>query len=144
MAATRSLGRTLLAATAVLGTALVPAGASAQPPPATDSDPAVPRSANVMRLTVDGGPGGHRTVMLTCNPAGGTHPQSAAACADLSRVNGNFENLGQKRSNTMCTMIYRPITVTATGTWEDSSVDYGDEYPNACVLTARTGPVFDF
>ncbi|RCW45302.1 subtilisin inhibitor-like [Halopolyspora algeriensis] len=146
MAATRSLGRALLAATAVFAATLAPAGASAQPPPAQDSAPAAPRPSDVMRLTVDSatGSGTPRSVVLACHPSGGTHPRSAAACAALSKVDGKFENLRKGRANGMCTMIYKPITVTATGTWKGTTVKYDDDYPNACVLTAHTGPVFDF
>ncbi len=52
---------------------------------ASANDPIIPRVS--LSVTVSGTPGSpaqHWT--LTCDPAGGTHPDPAAACADLLRT----------------------------------------------------------
>ena len=41
-------------------------------------------------------------------------------------------------------MMYRPVTATAKGNWHGQPVSFTSTYPNGCVLTQRTGPVFQF
>lgn len=146
MAAIRLFGRTLIATAAIAGATLASAGASAEPLPSASSDPAVQRPVSVMRLTVDrdNGSDPSRAAVLTCGPAGGTHPRAASACATLNKVDGKFGELRTGRADAMCPLIYRPVTVTASGTWEGTPVTHEKTYPNACVLTTYTGTVFDF
>ncbi|MDR7301195.1 SSI family serine proteinase inhibitor [Haloactinomyces albus] len=146
MAAIRLFGRTLIATTAIAAATLASTGASAAPLPSASSEPSVQHSASVLHLTVDRGTGSdpYRAVVLTCGPAGGTHPKAASACENLDRAGGKFSGLRAGRDNAMCPLVYRPVTVTATGTWEGTPVKHEKTYSNACVLTAHTGPVFDF
>src|SRR5687767_11691044 len=52
---------------------------------------------------------------LTCNPDGGDHPSADAACAEIEAAQGDFEALPGEPT-ALCTFIYEPVTVTATGT----------------------------
>ena len=83
-----------------------------------------------------------RQVVLVCSPAGGTHKQAKAACADLKAAKGNPAAI--KNDGSMCMMIYDPVTVTATGNWKNKPVRYTHTYGNSCVLKASTGALFAF
>ncbi|MBA8825113.1 hypothetical protein FHX42_002464 [Saccharopolyspora lacisalsi] len=136
----RALGRTLLATTAIAGLALAPATATAEPTSVKPPE----RGAKVVHLTVeDGMSQQHRSVWLNCSPAGGTHPKAKAACDALNSTGGKFKSLSANR-DALCPLIYRPVTVTAKGTWNGTRVDYTEKFSNACVLHSHTGSVFDF
>jgi hypothetical protein len=79
---------------------------------------------------------------LTCEPAGGLHPRADEACLALSDVDGQFDGLTTGQA--LCTMEYDPIVVKASGTWRGETRTFEAEFPNACVMRAETGPVFDF
>lgn len=142
MAATRLLGRTLLAAIAVAGATATPT-AVADPAPAPHS---APDPLTILRLSATSGYSTttHSTATLTCHPAGGTHSSALEACRSLSAAGGSFESLRTGGENTMCPLIYKPVTVRATGMWNDEAVNFEQTYPNQCVLEAYTGPVFTF
>lgn len=137
MAATRLISRTLLAATALAGTALTPAASAA---------PAPPPQVTFMNLSVqpDTSARDSRTTVLTCDPAGGTHPNAGAACSTLSSAHGDFAALPTAHSNTVCPQIYKPVTFTAQGTWHDRPVQFHKKFANACVASSQTGQVFQF
>lgn len=80
-------------------------------------------------------------VVLSCDPAGGSHPTPAAACAELEARDGSIT---RDPGDTMCPMIYRPVTVEANGTWRGASVEFERTYGNDCQMTAATGTVFAF
>ncbi|MDT0305122.1 SSI family serine proteinase inhibitor [Streptomonospora wellingtoniae] len=85
------------------------------------------------------------TTTLHCRPAGGSHPDPAAACAALDRAGGDFDALGETSpQTTMCTMQYAPVRVRASGVWQGRTVDYTETFSNACVAAAETAGVFDF
>jgi Subtilisin inhibitor-like len=72
------IAATCAAAAAACGSASSPGGVSR---------PAAPKvSLNITVTAAPGSPAQHWT--LTCDPAGGTHPDPAAACAELQRVQG--------------------------------------------------------
>jgi hypothetical protein len=83
-----------------------------------------------------------RAVSLRCDPDGGDHPAPSAACAAIAATSGDLENL--TGPNGMCTLEYRPVTVTARGVWEGRLISYSGTFPNRCALIQRTGPVFGF
>ncbi|PSK95853.1 subtilisin inhibitor-like [Murinocardiopsis flavida] len=85
---------------------------------------------------VEGDPGESRVATLSCGPAGGSHPDAAAACAQI-REAGSIEEV--KADPGPCPMVYRPVTAIAEG-----SESYGKEFPNSCVLTSEKGAVFAF
>lgn len=85
-----------------------------------------------------------RTVTLTCNPTGGTHPDAAAACAIVDQVGGaGLENMDLD-PDAICTMQYDPYTVSVQGNDHFLWVDFAKTYSNPCVLTARTGAFYNF
>lgn len=116
---------------------------------ASDSPPlsiAMSPSPSTLLLSVSDGEQvrfGARTVVLRCQPAGGNHPKSATACAQLAGRGGDFAALnvdpGQR-----CILLYAPVTVTALGTWHDEVVRYQETFGNSCMLHAKTGAVFQF
>lgn len=102
--------------------------------------------ASQLKLTVNEGdkPANNaRQSTLRCNPAGGNHPNPAAACAELAKVAGDISKMDVE-PGTACTMQYEPITVTARGRWEGKAVDFTKTYGNPCVLRTGTGPLFSF
>ena len=80
---------------------------------------------------------------LTCNPAGGSHPNPVAACEQLSKVAGRIEDIPEKQG--ICTEIFLPVILRASGTWNGEERRYEHEFPNRCVgVLATGGVVFDF
>ncbi|MBA9003420.1 SSI family serine proteinase inhibitor [Thermomonospora cellulosilytica] len=82
-----------------------------------------------------------RTVTLTCEPPGGTHPRAVRACADLARSGGRFV---REAPHTVCTLEHRPVVAEAAGRWRGRPVRWTGSFPNACVLRARGGAIFRF
>ncbi|MCO1580795.1 SSI family serine proteinase inhibitor [Crossiella sp. SN42] len=132
--------RQRLFATAAIVAAISGAGLTAGPVNAG------PAQSSRLTLTIaegeDPAPIAHRRT-LTCQPPGGDHPRAAAACADLTRANGDLARLPGDPAHPGCPRDYRPVTVTARGHWQGRPVRFQRTYPNQCVLTASTGPVFD-
>jgi hypothetical protein len=85
-----------------------------------------------------------RTVTLQCFPTGGTHPNAAAACADVMKAGGDLAHVPAPAPQRACFMIYSPVTVTAQGQWRGQNVRYTKQFPNTCVMRDKTGSVFDF
>jgi hypothetical protein len=83
-----------------------------------------------------------RQATLTCGPVGGSHRSARKACLAIGAAHGRLDKLVPDQ--TMCTMQYDPVTVTATGQWRGATVHYTHTFSNACVLGADTGPVFAF
>ncbi|MFE1949609.1 SSI family serine proteinase inhibitor [Streptomyces sp. NPDC059524] len=90
-----------------------------------------------LRLTVsDSGNGNDGTYELRCAPAGGTHPDAAAACARLDEI----ENEGQDpfapaAKDQLCTMQYGgPATAHITGTWHGRPVDASYSLADGCQI----------
>ena len=126
-------GRALLASALVAGSLL--AGASAVG--ATSSDP------SMLHLSTETGNVVKREqTVLTCHPAGGPHKNAVRACADLEKAHGNVQAISAPTR--ACTLEYRPVTATMTGTWKGRNVEFTQTYENPCVLETRTGAVFDF
>jgi Subtilisin inhibitor-like len=99
------------------------------------------RSALTLSVRVSGEK--TRTRTLRCDPPGGTHPRATGACADLTAAKGDPGAIKPKQ-DVMCTMIYRPATATAKGTWRGRVVKFTHTYSNSCVLGTQTGAVFQF
>ncbi|SDN53199.1 SSI family serine proteinase inhibitor [Allokutzneria albata] len=125
-----------VAATALLAVLAAPAGAAPRTAP----------PAAVLVLTSN--PGENvtptaRRVVLTCAPDNGSHPLPVAACAVLASTGGYISALRVDR-DAICPLIYDPVTVSSTGTWQGRQVREQITFPNRCVLIAETGPVFRF
>ena len=71
--------------------------------------------ATDLRITVDNGSGQVRTWMLTCDDAGGDHPDPQAACDALARMDAPF---GPLPKDQLCTEIYGgPQTAKVEGVY---------------------------
>ncbi|MEK2490673.1 SSI family serine proteinase inhibitor [Kitasatospora purpeofusca] len=155
MKTTRALA--LLATTLLttgLASATAPIGNAATTPPATvrapgASTPGTSALGTSLRLTVAHGEtpssGTPRTVTLECPPYGGTattHPDPATACRLVDSVNGDLNRLDVDPG--VCTDLYDPFTVTASGTYRGHPLSFRHTYGNHCVLLRTAGAVFDF
>ncbi|MDA3626512.1 SSI family serine proteinase inhibitor [Saccharopolyspora sp. WRP15-2] len=136
MVDTRLTGRTFLAAATLAGAALVPAMANAEP--------AAEQAGSTLHLTVSGQNRDElpRNVVLSCHPAGGTHPNAGSACQTLEAVNGDLNQLTAGQA--ICNLNYQPVTYSARGTWQGRPVTFEKTYSNQCVADASTGKVFAF
>ncbi|WP_020666218.1 SSI family serine proteinase inhibitor [Amycolatopsis nigrescens] len=86
--------------------------------------------------------GATSSVSLSCEPSGGSHPTSDAACETLKKVNGDFSRLPV--AERACVLIYAPVNVEVTGSWRGKPVSFQREYPNTCVASAESTDVFTF
>ena len=70
---------------------------------------------------------------LTCDPAGGDHPNAEAACAKLAEAGAQiFEPVPADQA---CTMIFGgPQTATITGTFQGENVDASFSRANGCEI----------
>ncbi|WP_327324348.1 subtilase-type protease inhibitor [Streptomyces sp. NBC_01210] len=88
-----------------------------------------------------------RAVTLNCAPRpAGTHPAPAAACAELSAVNGEFAVLTEKPSHKTCTRQWSPVVISAQGVWQGKHVTWSATYGNECEMEGSMagGKVFAF
>jgi hypothetical protein len=107
------------------------------PPPGAER---VPSSTIV--LTTSTGDAGVRSVDLHCEPSGGSHPNAQQACDELLRSDGDVQAV--QDSDALCTFEYRPVHVTAVGSWHGQRRNFDHVYANACVMRVDTGSVFQF
>jgi Subtilisin inhibitor-like len=112
------------------GTPAVPPAAPASPTPSPS--PAGPTTE--LTIVVDLGQGGTPTTWrLTCDPAGGSHPDPVGACQALE-VNG-ASALPPVPKDRACTMIYGgPERATVTGTWNGRDVASTFSRTNGCEI----------
>jgi Subtilisin inhibitor-like len=90
--------------------------------------------ASSLTVTLDRGEGGETEQWeLTCEPAGGTHPNPDAACAALDDVDP--EVLNPVPPDSACTMIYGgPQTATLSGTWRGEPIDAAFSREHGCEI----------
>ncbi|TQJ03504.1 subtilisin inhibitor-like [Amycolatopsis cihanbeyliensis] len=134
-----SLAPAILAVMATIVAGTAPAAASQHDLPGDESK-------GVLILTISEGERARPDAagaVLTCEPAGGTHPLSEAACAELAAVNGEVAAV-ELEPQRPCYLIYRPLTVTAHGSWDGRPISYRETFPNDCVLDVIKGPIFRF
>nr|WP_052477870.1 SSI family serine proteinase inhibitor [Kibdelosporangium sp. MJ126-NF4]CEL14604.1 Protease inhibitor, SSI family (subtilisin inhibitor) [Kibdelosporangium sp. MJ126-NF4]CTQ96767.1 Protease inhibitor, SSI family (subtilisin inhibitor) [Kibdelosporangium sp. MJ126-NF4] len=72
----------------------------------------------------------------------GTHPRREQACAELSKVNGEFGKLPTNAEPKICTMEYNPVTARATGTYKGKRIEFKAVYSNPCVAASDSSDVF--
>ena len=82
------------------------------------------------------------SVVLTCDPAGGTHPKRDKACAVLSGAGGDFSRITARHQ--ACTLIYAPVDVMAVGDWHGKPVSFRTTYANRCEADRDSDGVFAF
>lgn len=97
-----------------------------------------------LTLTVAVPEGDAESVQLTCEPAGGTHPNAISACEELLAAHGDLDGLPGDDEQTACTMVYQPVIAVAEGTWRGEPVAWESEYGNSCALRTAIGTVFLF
>jgi hypothetical protein len=119
--------RTILLAVALLATV----GACGK-----DADENKPGSGAAVSLTItvtsDEG-ATPQTYNLTCDPAGGDHPQPKQACAALEKA--GVEIFDPVPEDQACTMIYGgPQKATVTGVWGGEKVDAAFNRANGCEI----------
>lgn len=85
-----------------------------------------------------------RTVVLRCDPPGGTHPKAAEACAEVAKTNGDLKQLPASTNPRACFMIYAPVKVSAEGDYHGQAMRFTAQFPNTCVMRDKTGSIFDF
>ncbi|WP_242891603.1 SSI family serine proteinase inhibitor [Actinomadura litoris] len=101
-----------------------------------------PRTSLRLTLTYPGhDASGTRSVTLRCDPAGGSHPRAAPACAELRRAGGRLVHDPDGR---VCTAQYSPVVAEARGSWRGTPVGFRSKFGNDCVMHSRTGTVFAF
>ncbi|MFZ3572005.1 SSI family serine proteinase inhibitor [Streptomyces sp. BH097] len=84
-----------------------------------------------------------RAVHLNCVPRpSGEHPHAAEACAALEAAGGDLDALPVEQQ--LCTQVYDPVTVEATGTYRGRAIAWRKTFGNTCTMEASTGPVFRF
>lgn len=80
---------------------------------------------------------------LTCGPVSGDHPDAAAACTALDRVQG--DPFAPVPKNQMCTMVFGgPEEATVTGTWKGKQVNAKFNRKNGCEMSrwSKIAPLF--
>jgi hypothetical protein len=106
-------------------------------PASPSASPSVsPSTSGTSQLTivVDDGAGETTTWTLTCDPAGGTHPDPEEACA---AVDGHRSALNPVPKGKMCAQVYGgPESATVTGTWRGEQILATLSRTDAC-QTAR-------
>ncbi|GLW26910.1 hypothetical protein Mame01_69520 [Microbispora amethystogenes] len=84
-----------------------------------------------------------RSAFLNCSPVGGSHPHPAEACARLRRA--VLDPAVLKRPGTgPCTMLYSPVTVTASGIWDGKYFQLRHTFGNDCEMRSVTGALAEF
>jgi hypothetical protein len=76
---------------------------------------------------------------LTCDPAGGTHPFAAEACAELAATGGDIAAIG---STGGCGGVFQPVEITAWGRWQGQPVWYAETVDNDGCARISHGHVF--
>ncbi|MEV8532513.1 subtilase-type protease inhibitor [Streptomyces sp. NPDC051211] len=142
----RSLGLSSAAMALTAVTALAASGPAGAAPAGADSLYAP--SALVLSITAGEDPAYGtvlRAVTLSCMPGpDGTHPDPAAACAELRAEQGRFEAITEDGQEVACTREWDPVTVNAAGVWQGRLVNYAHTFSNQCALRHGSGTVFDF
>jgi hypothetical protein len=98
--------------------------------------------ASTLQLTTHDTANRIGSVVLTCDPTGGTHPHGDKACAVLSGVGGDPSRITARHQ--ACTLIYAPVDATVVGTWRGKPVSYRATFPNRCVANRDSDDVLAF
>ncbi|WP_236004869.1 SSI family serine proteinase inhibitor [Nonomuraea antri] len=70
------------------------------------------------------------------------HPFGEAACGAIDAVDGDFDRLPV--SPRPCSKKRDPVTATMNGLWRGRIIGWQKTFANACLLAAKTGPIFAF
>lgn len=129
------------ACTAAPGDRTASPSPSARTPQTTASPPVAPSPTSLapgspgstLTITVDDGAGSLTTWQLTCDPAGGDHPDPTAACEALDRYGKRV--LPPVEPGRVCTQVYGgPQQATVSGTWRGTPVKSRFSLINGCEI----------
>jgi Subtilisin inhibitor-like len=102
---------------------------SPQPSPGSEETP--PTSLTIIADNGDGSAAQEWT--LTCDPAGGSHPDPAAACEALGGLDPTV--FAPVAPDQACTQIYGgPETATVRGSWNGTPLDASFSRDNGCEI----------
>lgn len=106
-------------------------------PEGTGSAPSTgPGGAISLTIVVDPGEGVTTSWTLTCDPAGGDHPDPATACQVLADHTAALQPV---RQGVSCTQVFGgPETATVTGTYRGEAVNARFARNNGCETTRWT------
>ena len=131
----------LLAASACSGGGTGPVATPSGPGTPSSSRPAStpsgsatgsPGEASRLTIVVDDGAGSTSTWTLTCDPAGGDHPDAERACA---AIEGHRSALNPVPKDRMCAQVYGgPEKATITGTWRGEEIFAALTRTNSCEI----------
>ena len=111
-------------------------GADSTSPPTAQSGPGAgpPEPGDALEVVYDAGDGSAPQAWeLTCSPAGGTHPDPAGACADLTAAERPF---AEPDPDLVCTEQYGgPQTARVTGTWAGQPVEASFDRVDGCAIS---------
>lgn len=94
-------------------------------------------------ILTPGDGGTAKSVTLTCEPTGGTHPDADAACTDLIAADGDIARIPQAPAG--CAGVWLPVIDSADGFWNGRHIHYSQEFSNAgCGKVQTGGHVFNF
>ncbi len=127
----RSSRRPWLATLSLVAVAALSAcGSDSSDGSVTPRDEAGPDTALSIEVT-DGSPS---TWQLTCDPAGGDHPEAEAACAALAE-NGE-QAIAPTPTDSVCTQIFGgEQTAAITGRWQGETVEATFSRQNGCEIS---------
>jgi hypothetical protein len=108
------------------------------------AEPAAPETSVEVTLWPNGrGSEGAQTVVLTCEPAGGTHPSPEEACAALDAEEDALEPVP---GDVACTQIYGgPQEARVAGALRGREIDTSFNRTNGCEIDRwdRLAPLFE-
>lgn len=99
--------------------------------------PSSPPGRAALTVLLDDGFGVRTTWKLTCDPAGGTHPEPSRACGVLGAE--GLEALPPSPQDAICTQQYGgPQKAKITGTWRGNTVSSEISRENGCEIARWT------
>jgi hypothetical protein len=130
-----------VAATLLVASTTTPAGAATT---RTDQQPQPLPPGAVLFLSVVPYNEAVRSVVLTCDPPGGTHPRPAEACDLLAEAGGDFTRLTGDPYAGACPPEHpvAPVLATAFGWWEGRLTWYSRWFRHSCDLELSTWHVY--
>jgi hypothetical protein len=123
-----------LLAVAAVPVLLAGCGGSSESDTVTPAGPVSSAPSTELTITVDEGGGKTDDWTLSCDPAGGTHPKPAEACAALAAKGKTA--IPPVSQGVMCTQIFGGAqTAKITGTWDGKPVNASFSRQNGCEVT---------
>jgi len=108
-------------------------GPVASQPSGSDPGSPSPSDGTALTVVIDDGEGKRTTWTVTCDPAGGDHPDPAAACRALAQHGA--EALPAVPPDRVCSQQFAgPQTAALSGTWRGEAVDSRFSLRNGCEI----------